>query len=247
MDPLVSIPILCHDYGRFLAEAIESALAQSYARVEVVVWDDGSTDDTREVAGRYPEVELVSHENVGLVRTCNRAVTAARGEWFCFLSADDRFAPTLRRGAARVGARVRGRVVRVLRRLALRRAVGRPALARLRSGHPRARELRQRLRAHPPRRLHRDRRLRPGARDGRVRGLGLLAADGRQRPPRRIPPEAAPALAPARVREPEPDHRPRGRPRGRDRAEAERERGRAAVVGARASAWHGDSPCTRGS
>ena len=94
MDPLVSIPILCHDYGRFLPEAIESALAQSYARVEVVVWDDGSTDDTREVAGRYPEVELVSHENVGLVRTCNRAVTAARGEWFCFLSADDRFAPS---------------------------------------------------------------------------------------------------------------------------------------------------------
>ena len=94
MDPLVSIPILCHDYGRFLPEAIESALAQSYARVEVVVWDDGSTDDTRDVASRYPEVELVSQENVGLVRTCNRAVTAARGEWFCFLSADDRFEPT---------------------------------------------------------------------------------------------------------------------------------------------------------
>ena len=79
MDPLVSIPILCHDYGRFLPEAIESALAQSYARVEVVVWDDGSTDDTRDVAALF-EVELVSQENVGLVRTCNRAVTAARGE-----------------------------------------------------------------------------------------------------------------------------------------------------------------------
>jgi glycosyltransferase involved in cell wall biosynthesis len=94
MDPLVSIPILCHDYGRFLPEAIESALAQSYARVEVVVWDDGSTDDTPEAAARYPEVELVRQENAGLVRTCNRAVTAARGEWFCFLSADDCFAPT---------------------------------------------------------------------------------------------------------------------------------------------------------
>jgi GT2 family glycosyltransferase len=94
MDPLVSIPVLCHDYGRFLPEALESALAQTYARVEVVLWDDGSTDDTREVAARYPEVELVSQENAGLVRTCNRAVSAARGEWFCFLSADDRFAPT---------------------------------------------------------------------------------------------------------------------------------------------------------
>ena len=78
MDPLVSIPILCHDYGRFLGEAIESALAQSYPRVEVVVWDDGSTDDTRDVAARYSEVELVSQENAGLVRTCNRAVWGPR-------------------------------------------------------------------------------------------------------------------------------------------------------------------------
>jgi glycosyltransferase involved in cell wall biosynthesis len=94
-DPLVSIPILCHDYGRFLAEAIESALAQTYPNVEVTVWDDGSTDSTPEVAARYiPDVTVVSQENAGMVRTCNRAVEAARGEWFAFLSADDRFEPT---------------------------------------------------------------------------------------------------------------------------------------------------------
>ncbi len=95
MAPLVSIPILCHNYGRFLAEAIESALAQTHPNVEVIVWDDGSTDSTAEVAARYlPDVKVVSQENAGLVRTCKRAVEAARGEWFAFLSADDRFEPT---------------------------------------------------------------------------------------------------------------------------------------------------------
>ena len=41
--PLVSIVVLCHNYGRFLAEAVESALAQDYPRLEVLVIDDGST------------------------------------------------------------------------------------------------------------------------------------------------------------------------------------------------------------
>jgi len=94
-DPLVSIPILCHNYGRFLAEAIQSALAQTYSKVEVTVWDDGSTDSTAEVAARYvPDVRVVAQENAGIAHACNRAVEAARGEWFAFLSADDRFEPT---------------------------------------------------------------------------------------------------------------------------------------------------------
>ena len=93
--PLVSVPILCHNYGHFLAEAIESALAQTYPNVEVTVVDDGSTDDSASVARRYlPDVEVVSHENLGVVRACNAAVERARGELFAFLSADDTFEPT---------------------------------------------------------------------------------------------------------------------------------------------------------
>lgn len=93
--PLVSIPILCHNYGHFLAEAIESALAQTHPNIEITVWDDGSTDATAEVAAGYaPDVTLVSQPNAGIARTCNRAVAAARGDWFAFLSADDRFRPT---------------------------------------------------------------------------------------------------------------------------------------------------------
>jgi glycosyltransferase involved in cell wall biosynthesis len=92
--PLVSIIVLCHDYGRFLAEAIESALAQDYPRLELLVIDDGSTDDSLEVASRYGErVRILTQENQGLARTCNRGAREATGRWFVFLSADDRIEP----------------------------------------------------------------------------------------------------------------------------------------------------------
>jgi glycosyltransferase involved in cell wall biosynthesis len=91
-EPLVSIVVLCHNYGRFLAEAIESALAQDYARLELIVIDDGSTeDDSLEVANRYRDrAKVLTHPNQGLARTCNRGASDATGEYFLFLSADDR-------------------------------------------------------------------------------------------------------------------------------------------------------------
>jgi glycosyltransferase involved in cell wall biosynthesis len=92
--PLITVVVLCHNYGRFLAEAIDSALAQTYPNVEVLVMDDGSTDDSLEVAARYGErIRVLSHPNMGLERTCNRAVGEVRGEYFAFLSADDAFEP----------------------------------------------------------------------------------------------------------------------------------------------------------
>lgn len=88
---LVSIVVLCHDYGRFLPEAIESALAQDHPEVEVIVVDDGSTDDSLQVARRYEDhVRVLTQENAGLARTCNRGAGEASGDLFLFLSADDR-------------------------------------------------------------------------------------------------------------------------------------------------------------
>ncbi|MEM5866753.1 MAG: glycosyltransferase, partial [Candidatus Aenigmatarchaeota archaeon] len=52
-QPLVSIIIPTYNYGHYLAEAIESALAQNYQNIEVIVVDDGSTDNTRDVASKY--------------------------------------------------------------------------------------------------------------------------------------------------------------------------------------------------
>jgi glycosyltransferase involved in cell wall biosynthesis len=94
-SPLVTIIVLCHNYGRFLAEAIGSALAQTYSNLEVMVVDDGSTDDTLEVAARYGDsIRVVTHPNYGIERTCNDAVARANGRYFAFLSADDVFEPT---------------------------------------------------------------------------------------------------------------------------------------------------------
>lgn len=92
---LVSIVVLCHNYGRFLPEAIESALAQDYADLELIVIDDGSTDDSLEVASRYRDrATVLTQPNQGLARTCNRGAGEASGEHFLFLSADDRLEPT---------------------------------------------------------------------------------------------------------------------------------------------------------
>lgn len=86
--PLVSIVVASHDYGRFLGEAIESALGQRWPALEVVVVDDGSTDDSVAVARRYP-VRLVTQANAGVARTRNRGVVEAKGELVVFLDADD--------------------------------------------------------------------------------------------------------------------------------------------------------------
>jgi glycosyltransferase involved in cell wall biosynthesis len=93
--PLVSIIVLCHNYGRFLREAVDSALAQTYPNCEVLVMDDGSTDDSLEVARSYGDaVRVFTHPNMGIERTGNRGVEEARGEYTAFLSADDAFEPT---------------------------------------------------------------------------------------------------------------------------------------------------------
>jgi glycosyltransferase involved in cell wall biosynthesis len=90
---LVSIVIACHNYGRFLGEAIESALQQTYQPIEVVVVDDGSTDDSVQVARRYP-VRLLTQPNSGICITGNRGTAASNGKFVLRLDADDRLART---------------------------------------------------------------------------------------------------------------------------------------------------------
>jgi glycosyltransferase involved in cell wall biosynthesis len=87
---LVSVIIPCYNQANFLGEAIESVIGQSYARIQVIVVDDGSSDNTREVAGRYEQVEIISQENRGLSAARNVGARASRGEYLVFLDADDR-------------------------------------------------------------------------------------------------------------------------------------------------------------
>jgi glycosyltransferase involved in cell wall biosynthesis len=90
---LVSVVITCYNQGRFLAEAIESVLCQTYQSFETLIIDDGSTDNTPEVSSRYKGVRYVFQPNMGLSAARNRGVQEGRGDFFVFLDADDRFLP----------------------------------------------------------------------------------------------------------------------------------------------------------
>jgi glycosyltransferase involved in cell wall biosynthesis len=91
--PLVSIVIPCYNQGRYLGEAIESARRQSHQAVEVIVVDDGSTDETPSVAAAYPDVRYVHQPNAGTAVARNRGLRESRGTFLVFLDADDRLLP----------------------------------------------------------------------------------------------------------------------------------------------------------
>jgi glycosyltransferase involved in cell wall biosynthesis len=93
-NPLVSILINNYNYGRFLHEAIDSAMAQSYANTEVIVVDDGSTDNSREVIASFgTQVLPVLKQNGGQASAFNAGFQASSGEIVCFLDSDDIFTP----------------------------------------------------------------------------------------------------------------------------------------------------------
>jgi len=91
---LVSVIIPCYNQGRFLEEAIESVLNQGYRKCEILVVDDGSTDDTASVATRYTHcVNLIRQSNRGLSAARNAGLEASSGDLLIFLDADDRLLP----------------------------------------------------------------------------------------------------------------------------------------------------------
>src|SRR5215217_1250210 len=93
-EPFVSVVVNNYNYGRFLGEAIDSALAQTYPRTEVVVVDDGSTDDSCSVIAGYDgRVVPVLKENGGQASAFNAGFAASRGDIVIFLDADDYLFP----------------------------------------------------------------------------------------------------------------------------------------------------------
>jgi len=93
-SPLVSVIISNYNYGHFLREAIDSALSQTYPYTEVVVVDDGSTDDSRKVIASYKgRVTPVLKENGGYASGCNAGFIASKGQIIIFLDADDVLLP----------------------------------------------------------------------------------------------------------------------------------------------------------
>lgn len=79
-----------YNRAKWLPETIGSVLAQTRPPLEVIVVDDGSTDETREVCDRFPSrVRYIRQDNAGVGAARNRGAAAARGEWLAFLDSDD--------------------------------------------------------------------------------------------------------------------------------------------------------------
>jgi len=94
LGPLVSVLINNFNYGRFLSDAIDSALGQSYSNTEIIVVDDGSTDGSRDVIRGYGNrIISLFKPNGGQASAFNSAFAASKGEWILFLDSDDYFAP----------------------------------------------------------------------------------------------------------------------------------------------------------
>src|SRR3984957_21212021 len=88
--PLVTVVIVNYNYEKFLAAAIDSALEQSYAPLEVIVVDDGSSDGSREIIAGYADrIRTVLQNNAGQGAAYNAGWLAARGEFVLFLDSDD--------------------------------------------------------------------------------------------------------------------------------------------------------------
>ncbi len=95
--PLISVIITNYNYGKYVPKAIESVLNQTYKNIELIVINDGSTDNSDEIIKKIltkcPDrnINYVSHENRGVVYTRNQGLELAQGDFLCYLDADDYF------------------------------------------------------------------------------------------------------------------------------------------------------------
>jgi len=97
-NPLVSIIVITYNSGKYVLETLESAKAQTYRNIELIVSDDGSVDNTVEICrnwinvnkDRFVRTELITYPvNTGIPANCNRGLKASRGGWVKFIAGDD--------------------------------------------------------------------------------------------------------------------------------------------------------------
>ena len=90
---LVSVIIPCYNHARFLAESVDSVKQQTYTNVEIIVVDDGSTDDTKAVSESLPGIRYIYQSNQGLSSARNTGFQNSKGDYVVFLDADDYLYP----------------------------------------------------------------------------------------------------------------------------------------------------------
>jgi glycosyltransferase involved in cell wall biosynthesis len=92
MSGKVSVVVTCYNYGGYLGECLNSVLSQSYSDLEIILVNDGSTDQSAEVARAFlnePRVRYIEQENAGQARAKNVGIAHSTGEFVAFLDADD--------------------------------------------------------------------------------------------------------------------------------------------------------------
>ena len=92
--PLISIVICCHNRVDYLPKALDSALKQTYPNTEIVLYDDGSTDETPQLAASYrDQINYVRNENTGIAVARTKSCLHAKGDYIAFLDDDDIMPP----------------------------------------------------------------------------------------------------------------------------------------------------------
>ena len=96
-EDLISVVVPIYNVAEYLNECIDSILAQDYKTIEVILVDDGSTDDSKKIckeyAKKYSFVHVIHQKNAGLSAARNRGLSVAKGEYICFVDSDDYLLP----------------------------------------------------------------------------------------------------------------------------------------------------------
>lgn len=90
--PKITVYITSHNYAKYIEQAIRSVLNQTFQDFELLIFNDGSTDNTAEILKKYDtcdNIKIINQENQGLPKTCNNALKIAQGEYIMRLDADD--------------------------------------------------------------------------------------------------------------------------------------------------------------
>ena len=91
--PLISVMMPTYNNAKYIKQAIESIYAQNYDNIEIIVVDDGSTDNTKEIVQQYKDIKYFYIEHKGIPFARNTALEKSTGEYIAFLDSDDYWLP----------------------------------------------------------------------------------------------------------------------------------------------------------